>query len=197
MPPFKMGAVLLHTVAASVMAYGFINLKTTPLDKWIRAQKGGHFQYLTIIGLCVAWLTMIFGLGADMFPSFTISRKIKRTILMVALPVAVVVTTVYWSLFLFMPNMILRPLPDALMPEPDQTVPSSVSEGSELQRIPLKLDLALHAAPAISLLIDFTFFERKYTKAEAVYGGVVICAIAGASYASWVEYCAKFNGACM
>lgn len=47
-----MKAVLLHTVATAIMAYGYLNLKQLPVDKFINTQKGGHSQFLTIIG-CV------------------------------------------------------------------------------------------------------------------------------------------------
>jgi hypothetical protein len=45
-------ALFLHGVAVGVVTYGFISLRTLPMDGWIRAQKGGHFQFLTIQG-CV------------------------------------------------------------------------------------------------------------------------------------------------
>lgn len=43
-------AFFLHGVAVGVMTYGFISLRMLPMDGWIRAQKGGHFQFLTIQG---------------------------------------------------------------------------------------------------------------------------------------------------
>lgn len=48
MAPFK--TVFFHSVAAAVMAYGYSNLRQIPFDIFIRTQKGGHSQYLTIIG---------------------------------------------------------------------------------------------------------------------------------------------------
>lgn len=58
------------------------------------------------------------------------------------------------------------------------------------------MDLALHAAPAISLLLDFFLFEKKYSKNQASYGGFVVASLAGTGYGWWVEYCAKHNGTC-
>lgn len=109
--------------------------------------------------------------------------------------VAVVVTSVYWNLYLFAPEMILKPMPDDMLPTPDEIVPSSAGPPA-LQRIPLRIDLSLHAAPAVSLLLDFFLVERKYPRSQAVYGGVLACAIACVMYGSWVEHLAKFNGAC-
>lgn len=63
-------------------------------------------------------------------------------------------------------------------------------------RIPLKTDLALHAVPAISLLVDFFFVERRYSHRQAVWGGIAMTVLACSTYAPWIEYCSKFNGSC-
>lgn len=42
--------VLLHASAAAVMAAGYLGLGTLEVDTWIRSQRGGHFQFLTIQG---------------------------------------------------------------------------------------------------------------------------------------------------
>lgn len=39
-----------HAAAAGVMAFGFHSLQKLPIDRWIRDQYGGHFQFLTIQG---------------------------------------------------------------------------------------------------------------------------------------------------
>lgn len=46
----RLGALFLHSAAAGVMAYGFLSIKTLPVNDWIETQKGGHFQFLTIQG---------------------------------------------------------------------------------------------------------------------------------------------------
>ena len=46
---------IFHAASAGVMIWGFDNLKTSVLDKWIRSQVGGHFQFLTIQGLVVSY----------------------------------------------------------------------------------------------------------------------------------------------
>ena len=66
----------------------------------------------------------------------------------------------------------------------------------ELVRIPLSLDLSLHAIPGVALLLDFFLFEVKYSKRYARYGGAIVAAVSGIWYASWVEYCASYNGTC-
>ncbi|PCH38129.1 hypothetical protein WOLCODRAFT_136059 [Wolfiporia cocos MD-104 SS10] len=193
MGQLRMGAVLLHSAAAAIMVHGYRSLRNVPFDAFIRTQKGGHGQFLTIIGLFMAVITMVSGLGSDLFPSLPIFRTVKRTVLMIALPVATVVTTVYWSLIFFAEELILRPMAQGKVPQPDESVPSSAGP-TQLQRIPLSTDLALHAAPALALLLDFYLIERKYTRAQAIYGGILLTAIAGVLYASWTEYLAQFNG---
>lgn len=86
-----------------------------------------------------------------------------------------------------------RPIP-VDSPDPDELVPS-FSEPT-IMRIPLKTDLALHAVPAISLLLDFFFVERKYSRRQAVWGGIAMTVLACSAYAPWIEYCSKFNGSC-
>ena len=92
-----------------------------------------------------------------------------------------------------MPSLILRPKDQ----EGHDVDPSVSSEASDdLVRVPMYLDLALHAIPGTVLLVDFFLFERKYPKKHAQYGGAMVAVIAGVWYAWWVEYCAEHNGTC-
>lgn len=180
-------AFFLHGVAVSVMTYGFISLRRLPMDGLIRAQKGGHFQFLTIQGLAVAWLTMVLSLGCDSLPSFAVLRTAKRASLMIALPLAFVISTVYWSLLLFLPSLILqRRLPGLSESSSSSTLP-------ELVWIPFNIDFPLHLAPVITLLADFFFFEKKYTKKQVQIGAPLVVLACGTCYACWVEYCASYN----
>jgi hypothetical protein len=58
------------------------------------------------------------------------------------------------------------------------------------------MDLALHAAPAIAVLIEFLLIERKYTGKAASIGAPIVTVLYGVSYSVWVEYCAAYNGHC-
>lgn len=167
----------------SVMTYGFISLRRLPMDGLIRVQKGGHFQFLTIQGLAVAWLTMVLSLGCDALPSCAVLRTAKRASLMIALPLAFVISTVYWSLLLFFPSLILLP---GLSDPSSSAVP-------ELIWIPFNIDFPLHLAPVITLLADFFFFEKKYTKKQVQIGAPLVVLVCGTGYACWVEYCASYN----
>ena len=46
----RIGAFVLHSGAAAVMAHGWTGLQSLTISKWINTQKGGHFQFLTILG---------------------------------------------------------------------------------------------------------------------------------------------------
>lgn len=41
---------ILHAAAVGAMGFGYHSLQKLPMDRWIREQYGGHFQYLTIQG---------------------------------------------------------------------------------------------------------------------------------------------------
>ena len=104
--------------------------------------------------------------------------------------VAAVISSIYWTLLIFVPHLILRP-----KSAEDLDMHSSGAT-DDLIRIPLSLDLALHAVPGTVLLLDFFLFERKYSKKHARYGGALVAVAAGSWYSWWAEYCAEYNGAC-
>ncbi|KII88639.1 hypothetical protein PLICRDRAFT_41839 [Plicaturopsis crispa FD-325 SS-3] len=181
---FRPGAVLLHAAAAGIMAYGYMGLSTLPLDAHIRSQKGGHLQFLTIQGLCVAWLTMAASLVADLFPSATSIKRVKRALFMISLPLAVVISSIYWTLLLAFPHLIMQAFPTS--------EPTSSPSAPAIAYVPLPIDLALHAAPALTLVADFFLLERKYTRSEARWAPLVT-AVSTVWYGAWVEYLATFN----
>lgn len=113
-----------------------------------------------------------------------------HSLILFSMKLAVVVTSIYWSLLLLFPHLILQGKPGA-------TPPSSTSTTqAEIFRIPLSLDLSLHAVPAISLLIDFFAFERAYGPFEAGPGATIAASLFGLWYSIWVEYCAGYNETC-
>ncbi|KIM58926.1 hypothetical protein SCLCIDRAFT_1218280 [Scleroderma citrinum Foug A] len=180
--------LVLHAVAASIMGFAWSRIGTLPYDAMISQQKGGQLQFLTIQALVGAWLYTGLSLVVDLFPSvplLELVRVVKRMLLMVTLPLAFVVTTIYWSLYIFCPTLILRPEIDE--PTPPGVVP-------KLIRPPLELDFAMHLAPFISLFIDFLVFERKFNHIHLNSFGPAALLFYGISYACWVEYCASHNG---
>ena len=104
--------------------------------------------------------------------------------LMYLMKVAVVVSLIYWSLLLLFPSLII--------PAMGADAAGSSSAAPLLFYLPLHVDLSLHAVPAISLILDFFLFEKKYSQREI--GAAPFIAVAFASwYAIWLEHCATMN----
>jgi len=174
----------LHAAAAGIMGFGFHSMQKLPIDRHISIQYGGHLQFLTIQGLALTWITMAISFFSDILPSFKGVRILKRYLAIIALPVSMVVSLIYWPLMILFPQLILPPASDsANAPE----IPSFV-------RIPLWIDLSLHATPALSILVDFFFFESKYRWKDVQVGAPITTVAFGLGYSLWVEHCGKING---
>ncbi|EIN07454.1 hypothetical protein PUNSTDRAFT_89781 [Punctularia strigosozonata HHB-11173 SS5] len=180
-------ALLLHAGSAAIMYWGFDQLSTLPQDKLIVSQKGGHLQFLTIQGLGAAFLCQSISALSDIMPSVTVLAKLKRNLFMIAMPIAVVISSIYWTLLLLFPALILQR-------DASELEPTSSSEVPELLRIPVSMDLALHAVPAVTLLFDFYLFETKFSSYEVKQRATIVAATWCLWYSSWVEYCASYNG---
>ena len=97
-----------------------------------------------------------------------------------------VISLIYWPLVILFPQLILLPAPNSANP----------TEKPILFHIPLRIDLALHATPALSILADFFFFESKYQSKDVQVGAPIITAAFALWYSLWVEHCGKINGVC-
>jgi hypothetical protein len=102
-----------------------------------------------------------------------------------------VISTIYWTLLTLLPALILPPRHERTMGEP-----GSVNEMLMLFRLPLFLDLTLHASPVLALLVDFLFLERRYSQRALTTTAPSIAILYGVGYSCFVEYCASFNGHC-
>ncbi|KIJ68994.1 hypothetical protein HYDPIDRAFT_164692 [Hydnomerulius pinastri MD-312] len=60
-------------------------------------------------------------------------------------------------------------------------------------RMPLDVDLCLHAVPFLSLLVDFIVFENKFAYEQANTVALIVISAYGICYGAWVEHIAKFN----
>ncbi|KAF9023872.1 hypothetical protein BDZ89DRAFT_1069534 [Hymenopellis radicata] len=178
---------LLHVGAAGAMVWGFQALQSLPITALLETQYGGHFQFLTIQALFVSIFAMAVAALVDVFPSVSGLRTTKRALLMVAMPLESVVASVYWPLMMFLPYAILQ------AEAAENSEPTFSTEMIKLARIPLPIDLALHAVPAASLLLDFILSEKKYSKSAESYAMPLVGACA-LLYSSWAEYCASING---
>ncbi|KAF8231263.1 hypothetical protein L208DRAFT_71323 [Tricholoma matsutake] len=172
--------IVVHAVAVSVMTYGYVSLSSLPDDTWVRNQAGGRSQFLTIQGLGLAWTTMIVSLVVDLLPTIAVFRTIKRILLIMALPLSVVVSSIYWTLILFCPTAVL-------LRTPHPTLDDSV-----LYQPPLSVDLAIHACPVLALLTDFLLFETTYDR-KAMANAPYVISLFAVWYGTWVEHCAKNN----
>ncbi|GAA5901239.1 hypothetical protein JCM8208_002316 [Rhodotorula glutinis] len=169
-------ATALHLVALAVLSWAFhqLFLPGPMTDFMNKMHRGGRWQYLTILSLAVSWATFAFALLYDLAPIALFSRT-KSTLALLVVPIEGLVSVLYWSLMLLDPGL-LNP---------------AVAPGEEPFRIPLKLDLALHAFPAILLWIDFLAFSPPLPRRARP---ALIASIATASYCVWMEYCAQGNG---
>lgn len=83
-----------------------------------------------------------------------------------------------------------------LMSKPSTGEPTSAPTALALMRIPIRVDLALHAVPAVALVLDFFLFEKRYTEYQATRVAPLTAILFGLWYVCWVEYCASSNGIC-
>ncbi|WWC85336.1 uncharacterized protein L201_000199 [Kwoniella dendrophila CBS 6074] len=188
----KIGRIIFHIGVAAAIFDGFWGLQNLALTKdYIGTQYGGHFQYLTILGLFGTIITMFLSGICDYLPAVQAIKTFKRVFLLFALPVEIVISTIYWAIILAAPHLMLPPNPD-LTSSPE---PSSSNAEEPLFRIPLLMDLSMHALPAAALIIDFFFLEKKFKAPASTYGAFALAATFGAGYSIWVEHCASINGA--
>jgi hypothetical protein len=130
---------------------------------------GWHFQYLTIIGLSIAYATFIFGLLADI----TLSPKlflIKNSLSLCSAPLEVVISVLYWGISAIDKELLVPP---------------------EIHVSPWA-DVGFHAMPSILLTIDLLFLSPPWTiRALPIMGLSLVLAV---SYWAWVEQCYRYNG---
>ncbi|CAN8098981.1 unnamed protein product [Discula destructiva] len=129
---------------------------------------GGVFQFLTIIGLALALMSMVLGLLADLSSSRTLF-KAKNIISVCSTPLEVLITVLYWGI-----SLINK---DLLFPK-------------ELQ-LPFLPDFGFHAMPAIMLTLDLLFLSPPWT--IKFQGAVTLSTLLAFGYWAWIEYCFSFN----
>ncbi|KAF8311304.1 hypothetical protein DL93DRAFT_2157349 [Clavulina sp. PMI_390] len=175
-----------HTIALNVLVYGYVKLQNmdTPTDTWIRTQKGGHWQFLTVQALVTAIITFGLSLTADLLPKNKGVVRAKRLTTMVSLPIASAVSSIYWSLIFFAPDLILPPA----KPSPGQS-----ASPINLAWIPLHVDLIVHLMPAVFLVLDFYLLENKFGSEDVGKWAPAMLMVFALWYSGWVEYLNLFN----
>ncbi|KAI8393881.1 FAR-17a/AIG1-like protein [Radiomyces spectabilis] len=129
---------------------------------------GGHFQYLTILGLTTATFAFALNVLRFMVPgSMPTAYEIVSNI---ATPLEGLVCVMYWSMVLY---------------DPETLIPK------DMPPIPVNVDFSLHLYPALFLWFDFLVFniefERSYRHIMVIYGFCVF-------YLLWSSYCNSKNG---
>jgi FAR-17a/AIG1-like protein len=130
---------------------------------------GWHFQYLTIIGLTLSTLTFTLGSLSDI----TLSPRLfllKNMLSITSAPLSVLISTLYWSLWLIDPALVVPP---------------------ELE-LPLLPDLSFHAFPSILLVVDLLFLSPPWT--VTVLPATGISGVIAFAYWFWIEVCYASNG---
>jgi len=170
--PATWKSLLFHLGALYALTSAFQNMKApSPLGNYITTQTGSWYQFLTVLGLCSAIITMSLAVLKDLIPSWKLLDVAKNTIGIVSVPVEGLISVLYWGLRAYDPALLVPPDPR--------------------YQIPLPLDLSLHAVPALILWIDFLFLSPPFSKKSRPW---FLSILLTAGYTSWMEYCAQRNG---
>ncbi|KAJ3496475.1 hypothetical protein NLG97_g2630 [Lecanicillium saksenae] len=152
-------------IASFVSSFKFLFSWETPVSQ----AYGWHLQFLTIISLTLAFLTFIIAAVADVTRSSTLF-SIKNALSVIATPMNVVVTTLYFGITAIDPELVVPP---------------------EF-KIPLAVDIGFHFVPGLVLAFDHLVLSPPWTiSTPAVMGLSTAIAF---SYWYWVELCYSKNG---
>jgi hypothetical protein len=125
------------------------------------ASFGWHFQYLTVLGLLLTAITLL----ASMLNS-----DAKQLLLGVTVPVESLVTSMYWSLALYDPALVV--------------LDASIG-------IPLLVDLCFHLFPFLAVATELFVYTPEF-KASQVH--VVVLSVLSVVYGVWAHVCFYMNG---
>ncbi|KAF8847854.1 integral membrane protein-like protein [Acephala macrosclerotiorum] len=160
-------SALVHTIGIISFSLSYKYLIDFPT--MINDSYGWHWQYLTILGLTVAYATFVFGLLADITLSPTLFL-IKNSLSLCSAPLEVLISILYWGISAIDKTLVVPP---------------------EIHIAPWA-DVGFHAMPSILLVIDLLFLSPPWT-IHAVPAMGLSSAIA-VGYWAWVEQCYKHNG---
>ncbi|KAI8391632.1 FAR-17a/AIG1-like protein-domain-containing protein [Radiomyces spectabilis] len=129
---------------------------------------GGHFQFLTILGLLVATLAFFLKVVRLFVPGAFDSMH--EMVVNIATPVEGLITVLYWPMVLY--NRDLLASPDVAF------------------ILPLRLDLSLHFWPAVFLWVDFLAFNVEFKR---TWRHIVVIYSFAILYYFWTSYCYSRN----
>lgn len=167
--PSRSFSALLHIAGIVSFSASFRYLQLYP--QLPDTTYGGHFQFLTIIGLGLALMTMVSGLLADLFliPQFF---TVKNSLSVCSTPLAVLVSILYWGLVSIDKSLVVPPDVQHLLP----IIP----------------DVGFHAMPAILLSLDLLLLSPPWT--IRMYSAMSLSMVLAFLYWGWVEWCFTKNG---
>ncbi|KAI9499571.1 FAR-17a/AIG1-like protein [Zychaea mexicana] len=162
-----------HTASVLINTIGLAsNLSALYCVHWVYENPyaigfGGHFQYLTILGLSTATIAFLFRLFMCFMPG--VFEAAYEFVFNLALPLEGLVCCLYWGMSLIDPTFITP---------------------KDMPPIPLIVDCTLHLYPAVFLWIDFLIFNTEFRRSArhvtAIYGS-------GISYYVWSCICHSMN----
>ncbi|ORY62264.1 FAR-17a/AIG1-like protein [Pseudomassariella vexata] len=165
--PSRTLSMLLHIagILSFTASFKFLDQWETPIS----SAYGGHYQFLTIIGLALAQITFVVGLLADITLS-PMLFKAKNTLSTFSAPLEILITILYWGLCAIDKSLVFPP-------------------DLQLDFLP---DFGFHAAPGIMLALDLLLLSPPWT-IEA-YSATVLSMSLAIVYWFWVEWCGQQNG---
>lgn len=160
-------SLLIHLVGVASLGKSFHFLLSwdTPLAD----SHGWYFQFLTIIGLALSLSVFVLASVADITGS-TALFDLKNLISIVATPLEVLISTLYWGICAIDTSLVVQP-------------------GFELSTW---VDIGFHLAPAVLLTLDLILFSPPWTISG--YGMMSLSTVVAFSYWYWVEVCFSKNG---
>jgi hypothetical protein len=160
-------SAFVHTCGIVSFTLSYKYLIDYPTE--INESYGWHWQYLTILGLTVAYATFVMGLLADI----TLSPRlflIKNTLSLCSAPLEVLISLLYWGISAIDKSLVVPP---------------------EIHIAPIA-DIGFHAMPSILLVIDLLFLSPPWT--IQAFPVMALSSAIAVGYWAWVEQCFKHNG---
>ncbi|KAK9467290.1 FAR-17a/AIG1-like protein [Lipomyces arxii] len=158
----------LYLVAAAVLNadLNWVFSSNIPMNRTY----GGQFQFLTILGVTVSYITVTTGLLAHIMSSNFLLRT-KNRLLMVAAPVEILISLLYGSICLYDRSLL---------------VPQSVTVF-----LPSYVDFGLHGAPSILLALDFFLFSPNWSLNPI--STFILYAFIATGYWIWIHHTYSIN----
>ncbi|SGY50553.1 BQ5605_C001g00895 [Microbotryum silenes-dioicae] len=184
-------SVSLHLVGLAILSNAFRLLWTpSPVKEYMDGQFGGQWNFLTVLSLAVSWLTFAVAVLKDVLPSVRLFDRLKTTLMIVAVPVEGLVSLLYWGMQVGCPpnSFLLRaqvPTLTLIRTYKQFYDPSLLTPKGAIFKIPLFLDISIHAFPALLLWIDFLVFSPPMSKKA---NPLLISTVATMGYTTWMEY---------